>query len=186
MARLIVPDVPVHIVQRGHDRGDCFLEEADYRAYLDGLRMYAVRFNCTVHAYCLMTNHVHLLVTPAEATGCAQLMKHVAQRYSKRLNAKQGRTGTLWEGRFYSALVMTEHYALACYRYIELNPVRAGLVKHPADYRWSSYRANTHSRLDDFVTPHAAYTALGENPPKRAATYAAICGASLAEEVVTI
>jgi len=184
MARLIVPDVPVHIVQRGHDRGDCFLEEADYRAYLDGLRTYAMRFNCTVHAYCLMTNHVHLLVTPGEATGCAQLMKHVAQRYSKRLNAKQGRTGTLWEGRFYSALVMTAHYALACYRYIELNPVRAGLVKHPADYRWSSYLANTHSRLDDFVTPHAAYTALGENAPKRAATYAAICGASLEEEIV--
>jgi putative transposase len=184
VARLIIPDVPVHIVQRGHDRADCFLEEADYRAYLDALRMYATRFDCTVHAYCLMTNHVHLLLTPHESTGCAQLMNHVAQRYSKRVNARQGRSGTLWESRFYSGLVTTGRYALACYRYIELNPVRAGLVKHPADYRWSSYRANTHSRLDDFVSPHAAYVALGENPLGRAASYAAICDTSLEQEVV--
>src|SRR5687767_6021018 len=109
-ARLIVPEVAVHIVQRGHRRADCFLQEADYRAYLDALRTYAPEFDCKVHAYCLMSNHVHLLVTPRKPDGCAQLMKHLAQRYSKRLNARRGCTGTLWEGRFHSGLVATEHY----------------------------------------------------------------------------
>jgi putative transposase len=184
MARWIVPEVAVHVVQRGHDRADCFFGEADYRAYLDALRTYATRFDCEVHAYCLMTNHVHLLLTPPEPTSCAQLMKHVAQLYSKRLNARHARTGTLWEGRFHSGLVATEHYALACYRYIDLNPVRAGLVKHPAEYRWSSYRANTHSRLDDFVSPHAAYLALAAGTPERGDSYAALCNASLEQNVL--
>ncbi len=184
MARLIVPNVAVHVVQRGHDRGDCFFEEADYCAYLDALRTYAMQFDCKVHAYCLMTNHVHLLLTPPEPTSCAQLMKHAAQRYSKRLNARHGRTGTLWEGRFHSGLVATEHYALACYRYIDLNPVRAGLANHPAGYRWSSYRANTYTRLDDFVSPHAAYLALAGGTPERAASYAALCNTSLEQNVL--
>jgi putative transposase len=183
-ARLIVPEVAVHIVQRGHDRNDCFFEEADYRAYLDALRKHAPQFDCSVHAYCLMTNHVHLLLTPHKPTSCAQLMKHVAQRYSKRWNARRGRTGTLWEGRFYSALVTTEHYAIACYRYIDLNPLRAGLVKHPAEYRWSSYRANSYTRLDDFVSPHAAYLALAAGPAERAASYAALCNTSLEQNVL--
>lgn len=184
VARLIVPDVAVHIVQRGHDRADCFFQEADYRAYLDALQTHAKEFDCRVHAYCLMTNHVHLLLTPAGPTGCSQLMKHVAQRYSKRLNVRHGRTGTLWEGRFHSGLVATEHYALACYRYIDLNPVRGGLVKHPAEYRWSSYRANTHARLDDFLSPHAAYLALASSTAGRAASYAALCNTSLEQNVL--
>ena len=183
-ARLIVPDVAVHVVQRGHDRADCFFQEADYHAYLDALREYAMKFDCRVHAYCLMTNHVHLLLTPAEPTSCAQLIKHVAQRYSKRLNARRGRTGTLWEGRFHSGVVATEHYALACYRYIDLNPVRAGLAKHPAEYRWSSYRANSYSRLDDFMSPHAAYFALAESTVERAARYVALCTMSLEQNVL--
>ena len=183
-ARLIVPEVAVHIVQRGHDRADCFFEEEDYKSYLDILRTYATQFACAVHAYCLMTNHVHLLLTPPEKTSCAQLMKHVAQRYSKRLNARHGRTGTLWEGRFHSGLVASQHYALACYRYIDLNPVRAGLVKYPGEYRWSSYRANSHLRLDDFVSPHAAYLALAVDSAERAASYAALCCTSLQQDVL--
>ncbi|HEX6266941.1 MAG TPA: transposase [Burkholderiales bacterium] len=130
LARLIVPDVSVHIVQRGHRRAACFFDDADYLAYLVALGTYASRFQCAVHAYCLMTNHVHLLVTPGDAAGCALLMKHLAQRHSKRINARLARTGTLWEGRFYSALVTSEDYVLACYRYIELNPLRAGMVGH--------------------------------------------------------
>jgi putative transposase len=184
IARLIVPDVAVHIVQRGHDRADCFFEEADYHAYMDALRIYAAKFACNVHAYCLMTNHVHLLVTPCEASGCAQLMKHVAQRYSKRFNARHGRRGTLWEGRFYSALVPRERYALACYRYIDLNPVRAGMVQHPAQYRWSSYRANAQARPDELVTPHPAYVALAGGGDERAAKYAALCSTSLDQDVL--
>jgi len=183
-ARLIIPEVAVHVVQRGHDRADCFFVEADYRAYLHALWTYAAQFDCKVHAYCLMTNHVHLLLTPARPTSCAQLMKHVAQRYSKRLNARHGRTGTLWEGRFYSGLVTSEHYALACYRYIDVNPVRAGLVDHPGEYRWSSYRANTYTRLDDFVSPHPAYLSLAASTPERAATYVALCNASLDQNVL--
>jgi putative transposase len=111
-------------------------------------------------------------------------MKHVAQRYSKRMNARHGWTGTLWEGRFHSGVVTTEHYALACYRYIDLNPVRAGLVPHPSEYRWSSYRANTHVRLDDLVSPHAAYLALAASVPQRAAAYATLCDSSLELKVL--
>src|SRR4051812_17873506 len=183
-ARLIVPDVAVHVVQRAHDRADCFFQEADYHAYLDALREYAMKFDCRVHAYCLMTNHVHLLLTPTEPTGCAQLMKHVAQRYSKRVNLRHGRSGTLWEGRFHSGLAANEHYALACYRYIDLNPVRAGLVQRAADYRWSSYRANTCAQLEHFLSPHATYLAIANAAPERAAGYAALCDTSLEQTVM--
>src|SRR5690554_4997647 len=103
-ARLVIPDFALHVIQRGHDRADCFFEEADYVDYLVALGTYAARFQCLVHAYCLMTNHVHLLVTPRENTGCALLMKHLAQRHAKRINAKLGRTGTLWEGRPHSGI----------------------------------------------------------------------------------
>src|SRR6267142_2827173 len=123
VARVVVPDVALHIVQRGHDRAPCFFDEDDYLSYLVALGTYAARFHCAVHAYCLMTNHVHLLLTPSAQPGCALLMKHLAQRHSKRINAKQGRTVSLWEGRFHSGLVATDEYAVACYRYIELNPV---------------------------------------------------------------
>ncbi|OGA67422.1 MAG: hypothetical protein A3G81_00985 [Betaproteobacteria bacterium RIFCSPLOWO2_12_FULL_65_14] len=183
-ARLVIPDIAVHIVQRGHDRAACFFDDADYRAYLEALREYAAEFHCSVHAYCLMTNHVHLLLTPREPTGCAQLMKHLAQRYSKRMNARHGRTGTLWEGRFHSGLVSSDHYALACYRYIDLNPVRAGLVPHPSEYRWSSYRANTYTRLDDLLNPHPAYAVLAADAPQRAAAYAMLCESSLEKKVL--
>ena len=120
-------------MQRGHDRADVFFDDADYVSYLVALSTYAGKFRCAIHAYCLMTNHVHLLVTPHDATGCGLLMKHVTQRHSKRINAKLGRTGTLWEGRYYSGLVASDEYAVACYRYIELNPVRADMVEHPAN-----------------------------------------------------
>ena len=184
VGRVILPEVAVHVVQRGHDRGDCFFEEGDYRAYLDSLRWYAPRLGCELHAYCLMTNHVHLLLTPHEANSCGELMKHVAQRYSKRLNARWGRTGTAWEGRFYSALVTTERYALACYRYIELNPVRGSLVRNAADYRWSSHQANACAVQDDFLVPHPAYQALGRGAMERAGNYLAIFGVPLEQQVL--
>lgn len=184
MARKVIPDVAVHIVQRAHDGAACFLVHADYEAYLNALRTYAARFDCAVHAYCLMTNHVHLLLTPRESTGCAQLMKHVAQRYSWRMKTKTGRSGTLWEGRFFSALVLTETYALACYRYIDLNPVRDGLAAHAAGYQWSSYRANARMRIDDFLVPHAAYLALATDTPQRASAYVALCDTSLDQSLI--
>jgi putative transposase len=131
-----------------------------------------------------MTNHVHLLVTPTEADGCALLMKHLAQRHSKRINAKLARTGTLWEGRFYSALVTSDRYAVACYRYIDLNPVRAAMVQHAAQYRWSSYRANAGAEPHNLVRPHAAYLALGSDEMVRAREYQALCRTPLEPELL--
>lgn len=178
VARLVVPGVSIHIVQRGHRRTACFFDDADYLAYLVALGTYASRFGCAVHAYCLMTNHVHLLVTPENAAGCALLMKHLAQRHSKRINAKLARTGTLWEGRFHSALVASDEYALACYRYIELNPVRAGMVEHAKQYPWSSHRANIHAEPHSFVRPHSAYLGLASDE------YQALCETPLQSDVL--
>ncbi len=170
-ARLVLPDVALHLVQRGVNRGPCFLSERDYADYLRLLGSFARRFDCSIHAYCLMTNHVHLLVTPHQHGACARLMKQVNQCYVQRLNKAAGRSGTLWEGRFHSSLVCSENYALACYRYIELNPVRAGMVAHPRDYRWSSYQTNAEGRLDPMLSPHPAYVSLGDEPECRESAY---------------
>ena len=174
VARLVVPDVSVHIVQRAHNRAPCFLADDDYVAYLVALGTYAARFGCAVHAYCLMTNHVHLFVTPSHSTSCGLMMKHIAQRHSKRMNAKNGRTGSLWEGRFHSGLVATDEYALACYRYIELNPVRARMVQQPSQYRWSSHNANVLG-TKSLIRPHSSFLALGSDELQRIAAYRHLC-----------
>lgn len=183
-ARLVIPEVSLHIVHRGHNRANCFLDDADYLSYLAALGTYAARFACSVHAYCLMTNHVHLLVTPHDAAGCSNLMKHLAQRHSKRMNAKLGRTGTLWEGRYYSGLVPSDEYAVACYRYIELNPVRASMVEHPAQYRWSSYGANVLTDRHSFVKAHPSFIALGTKAQARISAYQSLCGEPLKQEMI--
>ena len=183
-ARLVIPDMALHVVQRGDDRADCFFEEADYVSYLVALGTYAARFACTVHAYCLMTNHVHLLITPREATGCALLMKHLSQRHAKRINGSRGRSGTLWEGRPYSGIVASDEYALACYRYIELNPVRAAMVNHPSAYRWSSHAANMRVDLHSFVRPHPSFLALATEDARRAKAYQELCDEPLKQEVI--
>ena len=134
--------VPVHVIQRGNNRGACFVDDEDRNFYLFHLARGLGRCGCQLHAYCLMTNHVHLLLTPEGAESCAVLMKHMGQLRSQYFNKRYGRTGSLWEGRFRSCLVQSEGYVLACYRYIELNPVRASLVIHPGDYPWSSHRNN--------------------------------------------
>ena len=160
-ARVVVPDVALHVIQRGNNRSACFVAGSDYRTYLRYLRDYAFEFGCAVHAYCLMTNHVHLLLTPASARACAQLMKHVGQCYVQTFNMAHGRSGTLWEGRFHSCLVPTEGYVLACYRYIELNPVRAGMVSVPEQYPWSSFAANARGSESGLITRHPALEAVG-------------------------
>ena len=175
IARIVVPDLSVHIVQRGHDRADCFFDDSDYRAYLGYLGEFAIRFDCALHAYCLMTNHVHLLVTPRTADSCALMMKNVGQRHVQRINSRLERSGTLWEGRFYSCPVASERYLLACHRYIELNPQRAGMVRHPAEYAWSSYPQNAHGDPQGLLTPHAVYLALARDPQNRGAAYRALC-----------
>lgn len=183
-ARVVIPEVSLHVVQRGHDRRDCFFSEADYLAYLDYLREFSTRFQCSVHAYCLMTNHVHLLLTPHTPDACARVMKYTAQYYVNRINKQLHRIGTLWQSRFYSCLVPTERYALACYRYIELNPVDAGMVQHPGDYRWSSYGRNTSDEGGDFLRPHPAYEALSADISGRRRTYAAMFSSPLDRRVV--
>ena len=183
-ARFVIPDVSLHVVQRGHDRHDCFFEEADYLAYLEYLHIFAARFGCTVHAYCLMTNHVHLLITPHTTDACAQLMKNVGQRYVQKINARLQRTGTLWEGRFYSCPVASERYALACYRYIELNPVEASMVQHPRDYPWSSHGENAGGAINGFINPHPAYMALAADGAARGHAYAALFELPLEQSVI--
>lgn len=140
--RLIYPGVAVHIIQRGVNRVPCFRADTDYLVYLSQLRQYAAEHGCAVHAYCLMTNHVHILVTPAREGSCTAMMRDLGRRYVPYFNARHERTGTLWEGRFRSCLVQSAHYVLACYRYIELNPVRADMVNHPAAYFWSDRKSH--------------------------------------------
>ncbi len=132
----------MHIIQRGNNRCACFHAADDYLYYLEHLDRFARRFGCAVHAYVLMTNHVHLLLTPDEADSASLLMKYLGQHYVQHINQRYGRTGTLWEGRFKSCLAQSQTYVLACHRYIEMNPVRAGMVAHPGQYRWSSYAVN--------------------------------------------
>ena len=147
--RIMLANIPVHIIQRGNNRQACFFHEEDYRFYLEWLGEYATDVKCSIHAYVLMTNHVHLLLTPQSKTAAGELMKRLGQRYVQYINRTYRRSGTLWEGRFKSCLTREESYVMSCYRYIELNPVRANMVEHPADYEWSSYRRNAQGERSD-------------------------------------
>jgi putative transposase len=169
--RLVLPAVPLHIIQRGNNRSPCFACETDYRVYLALAGQYAAEAACHVHAYVLMTNHVHLLLSSGNATGPSVLMRRLGQHYVQYFNRRHARTGTLWEGRFRSCLVEDERYLLICQRYIELNPVRAGMVSDPGHYTWSSYQANAFGADDPLVTPHLIYTGLGRHAGERRATY---------------
>lgn len=173
-ARVVLPKVPLHLIQRGNNRQVCFVADEDYRFYLDWLKDYAGRTGCRVHAYVLMTNHVHLLVSAERGESPGALMKALGQRYVQYFNRTYRRSGTLWEGRYRSCLTQAEDYLLACQRYIELNPVRAVMVAHPADYPWSSYRANAQGDEDALVTPHEIYLGLGVTQASRLAAYRAL------------
>ncbi|MBI1886897.1 MAG: transposase [Nitrosomonadales bacterium] len=170
-ARIALPDVPAHLIQRGNNRQPCFFADEDYRRYLDWLAEYAGKTGCRIHAYVLMTNHVHLLVSADRADAGGALMKLLGQRYVQYVNRVYRRSGTLWEGRFRSCPVQEEDYLLGCQRYIELNPVRANMAAHPAEYRWSSYRANAQGEADALVKPHLLYDSLGSDAASRQAAY---------------
>jgi putative transposase len=169
--RLVLPGVAVHVIQRGNNRVACFRQDSDYLVYLSNFQELAEKHECAVHAYCLMTNHVHLLLTPGTAPACASLMRDLGRRYVQYFNRRYERSGTLWEGRFRSCIAESSRYVMACYRYIESNPVRAGMVDHPLAYRWSSYAANSGTRGDPLVTPHAEYLALSVSGEARHAAY---------------
>lgn len=179
LPRLTVPGYPHHVIQRGNNRQAIFASDADRRYLLSLLAEYAARFQVAIHAYVLMSNHIHLLATPETVDGLPQMMQAVGRRYVRHFNQAQGRSGTLWEGRYRSTLIETERYLLACMAYIDLNPVRAGLVAGPADYAWSSHAHHIGQRLDALITPHALVWALGNTPFAREAAYAELVAAGL-------
>jgi REP-associated tyrosine transposase len=183
-SRLQAAGVPVHIIQRGNNRQACFFADEDYLFFLDCLARLAKRFRCALHAYVLMTNHFHLLLSSEFAVGPSLLMKFLGQRYVQYVNRAYKRSGSLWEGRFRSSLVQTERYVLGCYRYIEMNPVRANMVKHPVEYRWSSYAANGEGKPLSWITPHGEYLALGLDDGARRAAYRALFDTELDRELL--
>jgi putative transposase len=171
--RLDLAHIAQHIVQRGNDRRPCFFQPVDYECYRRELREITMQLGCKVHAYVLMTNHVHLLISPAERGQIAGVMQSLGRRYVRYINDRYHRTGTLWEGRYKACLVDSEHYLLRCYRYIELNPLRAAMITAPGEYAWSSYRVNALNADDNLIAPHASYLALGTTVEQRCATYRA-------------
>lgn len=169
--RFYLPEVPAHVIQRGNNRQAVFFSDDDYHAYLGWLEEGAARHRCTIHAYVLMTNHVHLLVTPEARDSISRTIQYVGRRYVTYVNGEYGRSGTLWEGRHKGSIISSDAYLLACSRYIELNPVRAGMVVAPGDYPWSSYRSNAVGEYSALLRPHADYLALGDSAASRQHAY---------------
>ena len=185
LPRFIIPDQPQHIIVRGNNREPIFLADTDYYFYLEILKNACEKHNCDLHAYVLMTNHVHLLITPHTEHGLSKVMQMIGRYYVQHFNYTYQRTGTLWEGRYKATLIDSEQYLLTCYRYIELNPVRAkGLVEAPEDYIWSSYRYNTMGKGSRIVTPHDEYLKLGQSDEERQAAYRELFNETLTDKVV--
>jgi putative transposase len=182
--RLEFPGVAHHVVQRGNNRSACFFGDADRRFYLKCLAEASGRRGCDIHAYVLMGNHVHLLVTPPEAGALAAMMQDLSARYVRVINRIHARTGTLWEARFRSSIVDSENYLLVCQRYIELNPVRAGIVNHPAAYSWSSHSYYAAGRASPLIAEHPVYRRLGPDAAERRAAYLALFAEALGEPVL--
>jgi len=170
--RIDAPGFPQHIVQRGNNRQAVFFSNRDPALYLSLLRECANEHHCRIHAYVLMGNHVHLLVTPDTPGGMSRMMQAVNRTYVRHVNERERRTGSLWEGRFHSTVIDTDRYLLACQRYIELNPVRAGMVAHPGDYRWSSYRANAQGQANALLVTHSAFELIATDVEARRRRYA--------------
>ena len=182
--RLELPGVAHHVIQRGNNRAPCFFGDADRRFYLKCLEEAAGRRGCELHAYVLMGNHVHLLVTPAEPGALGVMMQDLSGRYVRVINRIHARTGTLWEARFRSSLVDSENYLLVCQRYIELNPVRAGLVVKPDEYPWSSHSFYASGRASRLITEHPVYIRLGLTAAERRNAYLSLFAEALDDGVV--
>jgi putative transposase len=176
--------MPMHLVQRGINREPCFCAEENYHCYLHWLQKSAADWGCAIHAYVLMTNHVHLLITPQRADGPARLMQSLGRRYVQYINRAYKRSGSLWEGRYKSSVVQAETYLFACMRYMELNPVRAGMASDPAHYRWSSYRHNGLGPADERLVEHLLYQGLDIDPEQRQAIYRALFRSELDDDAI--
>lgn len=179
LPRLTVPGYPHHVIQRGNNRQPIFTSQADDEFFLDLLDENARKFGVAIHAYVLMGNHFHLLVTPQTDTALPQMMQAIGRRYVRYFNDAQQRSGTLWEGRYKATLIQADRYLLACMVYIDLNPVRAGLVGQARDYPWSSHAHYIGLRMDKLLTPHPLYWALGNTPFAREAAYAGLVQAGV-------
>ena len=171
LPRYFVKDQPQHVIQRGNNRQPIFADNTDYTFYLECLRAAAEHQGLAIHSYVLMTNHAHLLVTPETEHSIGKTLQSLGRRYVQYFNYTYGRTGTLWEGRYKATLIDSDRYFLTCMRYIELNPVRAGMVKHPGDYAWSSYAANAWGADNALVTSHPTYRQLGRSHADRQSAY---------------
>lgn len=176
---------PVHVIQRGNNRQSLFTSDADIAAYAHWLEDGAIRFCVDVHGWVFMTNHVHLLVTPRMNHGVSRLMQSLGRRYVGHFNYSYARSGTLFEGRFRSCLVQGNHYFLTCLRYIELNPVRAGMIRDPADYRWSSYRAHAFGAPVKFWKPHELYQSLASSCTERQSLWRRLAGEAMDADTIS-
>lgn len=185
LPRLIVPGQPQHVIVRGNNRSDIFCADADYSFYLEKLQLACDTHGCDIHAYVLMTNHVHLLLTPHGEQSLSKTMQMLGRYYVQYYNYCYKRTGTLWEGRYKATLIDTQTYLLTCMRYIELNPVRAGMVSHPSEYPWSSYKYNALGQSNDLLTPYLEYRRLGGTDQARQAAYRQLFKSRIPEESLT-
>lgn len=184
LPRICPPGIPQHVIQRGNNKNVCFADEQDLSAYAAWLKQYSSEFRVYIHAWVFMSNHVHLLATPSNNNALSAMMQALGRRYVRNFNYKYHRSGTLWEGRFKSCLVQSESYLLKCYRYIELNPVRAGMVDNPAEYTWSSYQCNALGMESDICTQHEEYLKLGTTKDDRLAAYRELVKAHIDNQMI--
>ena len=184
LPRYVLPGQPQHVIQRGNNRCPIFTTDRDYTCFREFLHMASTRQGCHIHAYVFMTNHIHLLVTPDSVDSIAKTMQSVGRSYVQYFNRTHQRSGTLWEGRYKATIIDTEHYLFTCYRYIELNPVRANMVTHPSEYRWSSYRANAQGAHDELIDPHQLYLALDNDKSTRQAAYREMFGSAIDQKTL--
>lgn len=185
LPRYNLPGQPQHVILRGNNRSIIFVAEEDYHFFIECLQKAAEQHGCDIHAYVLMTNHVHMLMTPERADSIGKTLQSLGRRYVQYFNYTQKRTGTLWEGRYKATLIDSERYLLTCYRYIELNPVRANMVEHPSEYPWSSYQCHAEGKPDGLITDHALYTALGKEKEECQTAYRELFSAHVSEEAIT-
>ncbi len=182
LPRFFVPGLPLHVIQRGNDRAPIFSGPGDLAFFRECVK-YAARKHCVaIHAYVFMTNHVHVLATPGSANGVPKMMQAIGRVYVQYFNSMYQRTGTLWEGRYKAAIVDDDRYLLTCMRYIEQNPVRASMVASPAEYQWSSFRANACEATDELIEPHALYRRLGGSAETRKLAYRELFGSPIADD----
>jgi putative transposase len=185
MRRLCLAGISAHVIRRGNNRSPIFADAADYELFLALLEFASARRGIEVHAYGLMTNHYHLIVTPSTQTALPRVMQDLGREYVLAYNRKHGRIGTLWTGRYRAIPITDERYWLTCLRYIEQNPVRAKMVERPGDYRWSSFRFHGFGEALPWLTPHPVYIALGSTAEERQTAYRRLCGEALSEAELT-